>query len=237
MAVDADTIAKLLRKAEKASTPEEAELFFAKAQDLMTKYAIDAMTVHAKMNDGDKDPLGPLCKRRVMVGSSYALADASLMHVIGRANDVKVLYGRYEKTVYLYGYETDCLNVELLYTSLLLVVARQALDYGRKSGLKNMPLFIARRSFREAFAQRIGQRLESARKEAFKAYEDMGGNPLLPMVQSKKDAVEAFSDPAGKRKQAKHSYDPHAGAAGREAANRADLGGPRLGGKVSGAIG
>jgi hypothetical protein len=237
MAVDADTIAKLLRKAEKASTPEEAELFFAKAQDLMTKYAIDAMTVHAKMNDGDKDPLGPLCKRSVKVSSSYAVADALLLQFIGDANDVKVLYSSQTKTSYMYGYETDCLNVELLYTSLLLVVSRQALDYGRKSGLTKMPLFIARRSFREAFAKRIDERLRASRAAAFKAYEDMGGSPLLPMVQSKKDAVQAFADPAGRTKKTSHKSDWAAGVAGKQAANAADLGGPRLGGKVRGAIG
>lgn len=237
MAVDADTIAKLLKKAERAGTPEESETFFAKAQELMAKYAIDAMTVHAAMNAGDKDPLGPLCRRIIKVSSSYATADASLVNVIALANDCKVLFDRHGKSAWLYGYETDCLNVELLYTSLLLVVSKQALAYGRESKLTGMKLYVARRSFREAFAARINTRLQKARKDAFKAYEDMGGNPLAPMVQSKKDAVEKFCDPAGKPKKTRTQYDFRAGLAGTAAADKADLGGPRLGGKVSGAIG
>jgi hypothetical protein len=230
-------IAKLLKKAERAGTPEEADAFFAKAQELMTRYAIDQLTVHAAMKEGEKDPLGALGRDVITVSSSYANADALLLQFIAKSNDCETRYDRYAKRSYLYGYETDRLNVQLLYGSLLMVVTRQALDYGRKSGLTKMPLYIARRSFREAFAVRINERLIVARRTAFEAYENTGGSPLAPMIIEKKNAVQRYAEPVGKSRRAQHSFDPNAGVAGRRAADNADLGGPRLGGPARKAIG
>lgn len=232
-----DKVAKLLRKAERAGTPEEADAFFAKAQELMTKYAIDSMAVHAKMNEGDKDPYGPLGRDYVAVTKSYGNADALLLQYVAKANDCRTLFDKHLAQSTLYGHEVDRINVQLLYSSLLMVAAKQALEYGRKSGLTGMPLYVARRSFREAFAIRIGARLDEARRAAFKAYEDMSSSSLLPMVQSKTDAVERYMPKPGKPRKSRRSYDPFAGAAGDRAARNADLGGPRLGGNTKGTLG
>jgi len=134
-----DKVAKLLRKAERAGTPEEADAFFAKAQELMTKYAIDSMAVHAKMNEKQADPFGALGKDVITLTKSYANADALLMQFVAKANDCRTLFDKYAATSHLYGYEVDRVNVQLLYGSLLMVVSRQALNYGKKSGLRGMP--------------------------------------------------------------------------------------------------
>src|SRR5437868_13324419 len=54
----ADKIAALLRKAE-STTPEEAELLMAKAQELMAKYAIDEAMLNAArgVKDRKADPI------------------------------------------------------------------------------------------------------------------------------------------------------------------------------------
>lgn len=231
-----DKIAKLLRKAEgKGTTPEEADAFFAKAQALMAEHAISLLTVRAHMAADEKDPLGPLGHDVVNVGSSYYNADALLLQYVANANDCQTRFHKHTKPMHsrLYGYEVDRLNVQMLYTSLLLVVSKQALAFGRESGLRGMPLYVARRSFREAFAQRVNERLKEARRTIIERVDDS----LLPALQDKHDTVTRYAGGATTGKGRARSWNYAAAAAGTRAADRADLGGVRIGTNVKGAIG
>lgn len=230
-----DKIAALLRKAERTTNEHEAEAFFTKAQELAAKHAIDLMVARQRMHEGEADPLGSLGRTTVKLGSSYERADITLLHVIAEVNDCKAVWMRGMKMGALYGYETDRVNVELLYTSLLMHVSREALAYGRQSHLKGMELYVARRTFREAFADRIGTRLKEARRTAVQAYEAQG-SPLAPMLLSKRDAVDRIVGGTTKGRAAKTRWDYQAAGAGRTAAERADIGGPRLGAVPKGAI-
>jgi hypothetical protein len=229
-----DLIAKLLRKAEHKNTTEaEADAFYAKAQALMAQHAIDMLTVRAKMDAGAPDPLGALGCTVMKVTKSYVTQDAILIDGIARANDCRAQYNRQDALVYVYGYHVDRLNVELLFTSMSIVVSQQALKYGKASGLKGMKLYVARRSFRDAFGRRIGQRLAQAKNSTVAAVKD---DSLLPALRDKVDAVEKYM-PRGRKDHTRQNYDWEAARAGRHAANSADIGGARIGAAKKGALG
>lgn len=232
-----DKVAALLRKAESTTSEEEAELFFAKAQELITKHGLDELAVQAAKNAGQSYDFGEVGKTIIKVSSSYSKQDALLVQAVAKANDCRILWDRHRHEVWLYGHDGDRTNVELLYTSLLLFLTRETLRYRKTTGLKGTPLYIAARSFREGFANRIEKRLQEMRNATIKQYVDEG-NPLLPALASKKDAVEkAMAGYAGKAKRSHQKHNYAAAQAGHQAANRADLGGPRIGAPTKGALG
>ena len=84
----ADMINKLLRKAE-STTPEEAEALFAKAQELMVKYAIDeAMLNAAKGKQREKDDI--IAFEMVSV-SMYRYAIGEMKWRVAQANGARVI--------------------------------------------------------------------------------------------------------------------------------------------------
>src|SRR5690348_7407142 len=113
-------IRKLLAKAERAGTPEEAGTYTDKAVELMARHGIDAALL-AEARPG-RDEIGSLRvaiedpysggKARLLAWTASALRCRSVMHAAwggGRVEAVTVI-----------GFASDRERVELLYTSLLL---------------------------------------------------------------------------------------------------------------------
>lgn len=245
----AEKIGKLLAKAERAGTEEEAEAFFAKAQELMTQWSIAELEARAAHGGEVKDNDGELGRTVITVSRSYGVADVLLVQAVGKVNDCKTFImknsfvgivdgkRKYETQALLYGFELDRLNTQLLYQSLQIFVAKEALRYGKRSGLTGMKLYVARRSFREAFATRIEARLKEARQSTIDAHvAATGSSTLLPALVDKKNTVERYAPRARAGRRSTTSFDPAAGMAGRDAANRADIGGTRIGARTSGVL-
>lgn len=216
----------LLDKAEATEFPEEAEALAGKAQELMTRHAIDASMLTG--SGAGEQVVG----RRIGVDDPYARQKVSLLTTVARANRCEVIYSPGLGACHLFGAATDVELVEVLHVSLLLQATRAMLGAGTQrdaSGRATTRSF--RVSFLAAYAGRIGERLREARKTVETEAEQRYGSALLPVLAAKDDAVRAHVEelfPRTRAMRATTVSDGRGWSAGRAAASAADLGGQRL---------
>lgn len=200
----------LLAKAESSSFPEEAEALSAKAQELMTRHALDRVLVEA----GPELP----ASRRIWLDTPYVDAKSLLVHVVAKANRCRAVYDSRWDFVTVVGDEDDLDAVALLTTSLLVQATRAMITdpAGRDRAF--------RKSFLVSYATRVGERLDQAAEATIAESPD--ADRLLPVLASHDLAVEsAFTAlfPAVVSKSV--TVRSHEGwHAGRSAADRARLG-------------
>lgn len=239
-----DKIQKLLAKAERAGTPEEADAFFSKAQELMTLWAIDEAMLATK----GKQANDVVTHEQVETNKTYAKQEAYLWTAVGRPNGVAVLMsppGHQRPYVMLIGFKSDIERLKLLVTSLNVQCATQATRMFRAhvETLRSKPTamegYVWRRSFRVGFASRIGTRLEDIKAATVNEADKTSGGTLLPALRSRsQDVLEytAANFRVGKASNRQKSYDSSGASAGRAAADRADLGQSRMGTGARGAL-
>jgi hypothetical protein len=177
-------IRALLAKAEATPYAAEAESFTAKAQDLMTRHAIDEALLGAS-----EDQVAVLALR-VHLQSPYASTKASLLNAVARANRCKVIYFDQLAIATVVGVPVDVDQVEMLFTSLLIQATRAMTEAGaaRPGSFDRSATF--RRSFLTAYAVRIGERLSEANTAATESY----GKELVPLLARQEDAVRQEFD-------------------------------------------
>ena len=230
-AVEPKALAKiraLLAKAESTDYPEEAEALTAKAQDLMTRYAIDAAVLHAKRGSSVAEEVRG---RRVHIDRPYPDAKVQLLDSVARANTARVVWFEPLGMASVVGLPTDLDLVELLFTSLLVQATRGMAEAGCSGGDRGGRTRSRgfRRAFLLSYAMRIGERLQrssvQANKEASRTY----GSALVPLLRERSEAVEEvfaelFPDTVVRQSR---PVDRQGWYAGRVAADRADLGARR----------
>jgi Protein of unknown function (DUF2786) len=206
-------IRALLAKAEATSYAAEAETFTAKAQDLMTRHAIDEALLR------DTDEQVAVIALRVHLQSPYASMKATLLNAVSRANRCKVIYNASLAIATVVGVPVDVDQVEMLFTSLLIQATRAMAEAGaaRPGTFDRSATF--RRSFLTAYAVRIGERLKEADAAATESY----GKDLVPLLQRQEDAVQQEFDRLFPhiKMTGEGYYDRRGWEAGRRAADRA----------------
>jgi hypothetical protein len=217
----------LLAKAESTEFPDEAEALTAKAQELMTRHAVDAALLDADPSSSGGAAVGT---RRVHVQDPYVRAKMQLLAAVAGANDVRLVWYQSLGIANLVGATADADAVELLFTSLLLQVAQALAAAERPSGRAPASRSF-RRSFLLGYAHRIGERLMRARErattEAAAEARAAHGVDLLPVLRSRQAAVEervAELFPRVRASRSRSSVDAGGWYAGRAAAERADVG-------------
>ena len=166
-------VRSLLAKAESTEFVAEAEAFTAKAQDLMTRHAIDEALLAADAGES-YDVHGV----RVLIDQPYAMEKATLLHAVADANRVTAVWNEFASCVTLVGLAVDVEQVDLLFTSTL-VQATRSMTQAALSGAAY------RRAFLHAFATRIGQRLTSSSEHAVASY----GSALVPVLERQEQAI------------------------------------------------
>lgn len=159
----ADKIRKLLTQAEDpAATPEEAQAFTMKAQQLRTKYSIEL----AMISDTKKG--GAVTDRGWTVPGPYAAQKVHLISAVARANDCRAIYDdlpRGQKYVEVVGYGTDIDWVQTLSRSLELQLASAL-----AAAVRRKPPHVHGRTFAvafiEGFSAEVAHRLHAARQVA-----------------------------------------------------------------------
>jgi len=248
-------VRKILAKAEDpAATPEEAETYTAKAAELIATYGIDRALL--ALADPTSDVVGD---RIVVLDPPYALDKADLLSGVAirlRCRPVqRVRYAENVKQIslHLFGYESDLLRSEILYTSLLLqatstlartpVPSWESAAAFRRSWLAGFTSAITAR-LRDAEAraeQRADQRTQQTRRQA----EPAGGSANLArtsvsLVLADRSAVvaNAVESEYPRLSRAKgRQLSGSGGMAGWNAGQRADLGGgSKLAGQPRGRI-
>jgi hypothetical protein len=211
----------LLAKAESTAFPDEAEALTAKAQELMTRHAVDA----ALLDAGPSASGIQVGTRRVHVADPYVRAKMQLLAAVAEANDVRLVWYQGLGIANLVGARHDLDAVELLFTSLLLQVA-QALTAGERQTGRRPASRTFRRAFLLGYAQRIGERLQVARRQATATAASERKVDLLPVLRSRREAVEtavAELFPRLRTSRSRASVDAGGWYAGQAAAERADV--------------
>ena len=242
-------IRKILAKAEDpAATPAEAETYTAKAAELMAAYGIDRALL-AEESPGS-DVVGD---RVVVCEPPYALDKAALLSSVAfelRCRAVRRI--RYvgpkatkQVSIHLFGYDSDLMRVEILFTSLLLQ-AQTALVRATPPPWETLAAY--RRSWLAGFTAAITRRLREAEERARRAAEsrtgpgagDTGGVRrsldlvLVDRVQAVSAAVDAEYPRLGTARGRRLSGS--GGRSGWQAGQRADLGGTRVRGTGRGEL-
>jgi hypothetical protein len=224
----------LLAKAESTTFPEEAESLSAKAQELMTRYRIDA----ALLSGVGGGPGG----RRIWIDDPYAAAKVSLLSAVARTNGCRAVEIGNLGCVHVVGFSADLEVVELLHTSLLVQAAAAMhaagpqVDARGRSRTKSF-----RRAFLLAYAWRIGGRLTEANDATEAAADAERGGDLLPVLRRRDaevDAALADAFPRLRDRRTTAVTNAAGWGAGVAAADRADLSRDgRLDGPATGALG
>ena len=156
-----EAISGLLRKAERSDSPEEAETFFVKAQELMTKHRIDEaeLNLNAEVRETPDSEV-------IVLPMPHAKAKQFLLHYIAQNNGCRAvgnarLNDNHSYSVHLYGFKSDRQAVVNLYNTLTIVMAREMIQARKENPWIHGRAFA--NSFIMGFSARIGARLEAAR--------------------------------------------------------------------------
>jgi Protein of unknown function (DUF2786) len=161
------TIRSLLAKAEATEFPEEAETFFAKASELISRWAIDeAMLWDGEDRAGREQP----DELQLVVHSPYLAQKAVLIGAVARAHGCRAVRltsgpGTRSEIVSIVGFPSDLRWVETLVTSLLVQLTSAMLTLCPR-GVSASASASWRRSFIIGFAEEVGDRLEMDRAKA-----------------------------------------------------------------------
>lgn len=164
-------VRKILAKAEDpAATPAEAEIYTAKASELIATYGIDSALLAERSPGSD-----PVTSRVVVLEAPYALDKSALLSGVALALRCQAVQRtRYDDgakviSMHLFGFASDLLRAEVLYTSLLLQ-ATTALQRVRAPAGESVAAF--RRSWIAGFASAVVHRLDEAEDRARHCAED-----------------------------------------------------------------
>jgi hypothetical protein len=208
----------LLAKAESTAFPEEAEALSAKAQDLMSRFALEQAVV-----EGEDAQRRAVITVRMWLDPPYVQPKTLLVQAVATANRCQSVALNGTDMVMIVGHESDVDVVQILVTSLLVQAGRAMVKEGRSTtggGRTRSRSF--RQSFLVAYAGRIGERLREVSEGPADAVPD---DRLLPVLAARASAVdeaveELFGDLSSK---AISAYDRTGQAAGRAAADAASL--------------
>jgi hypothetical protein len=253
----AEKVAKLIAKAEGTDNQHEAEAFFAKAQELMTEWAItDAMVDAAR--GVSRDEIG---QHTFVHGGVYSPEKGGLAWVVIRANGCKGVYwrsqGRSDRNVEIAGkvfsdwykleatgFKSDLDRAAMLESSLQLQMAKAMNAAWRAEERSHMRQVENRRwhkSFMEGFASGVAKKLREAtaagRAAAEKAAKMRGdGTSVELVVRSRQEQVDewyaqCYGDSLRTVNSGSRKYDSGAYGAGNVAGSRADVGQSSLRGR------
>jgi hypothetical protein len=157
-----ERVRRLLAKAEDVGvTAEEAELYNAKAAELIGRHGIDAALLAAAGRT--RDEVG---HRVIAVDNPYARDKAHLLTSVADPLRCQTVHtyrdGRY--VVRIYGFTSDLERVELLYTSLLLQATRDLVHVRPDSWGESTAAY--RRSWLAGFTSAVATRLHRAEQRA-----------------------------------------------------------------------
>lgn len=167
------TIRGLLAKAEATEFPEEAEVFFAKASELISRWAIDEAMLWESADQAGREHPEEL---QLVVYSPYLTQKAVLIGAVASAHGcrtVRLVSGiqKGSEVVSVVGFPTDLRWVDTLVTSLLVQLTAAMLARCPK-GVSPADTASWRRSFIIGYAEEVSLRLEQDRAAAAAAKSD-----------------------------------------------------------------
>ena len=185
------TVRALLAKAESTPYDEEAEALSTKAQELISRYALERLLTQAPSPASDERT--GVAARRIWLDAPYVAAKAILVNEVAMANLCRSVFMDRLGVCTIVGDPPQLDAVELLATSLLVQGSAAMVRHGSLVDRRGVS---RTRSFRQAFlvsySTRIGQRLREAAQGVVR---DSGEERrLLPALRDYEARVDAAID-------------------------------------------
>jgi hypothetical protein len=217
-----DRVRALLAQAESTQYEAEAETFTAKAQELMTRHAIDLAMLSAGARRAERpDTI------RIPIDDPYLRAKSLLLQFVAESSRCRAVYHERFAVSSVIGFSADLDATETLFTSLL-VQAQIAMQSAASSAPPGTN--VRSRSFRSAFlmayACRVAERLEEINRYIVAGAEAETGRSIMPVLAARSSVVDAeVDDVFGRLRNTpiRRSFDVEGWAGGRRAADRARL--------------
>ena len=220
-------VQKLLAKAERAGTQEEADAFYAKATELIAKWRIDDLELK---NNGDE-----MTTVVMPLGTYSPVADVLALQSVMKAFEVRVAFSAYRGSgtkpeAHLFGWSSDIAKAQLMWSSISVQLAG-ACRREEPKGLDRNQQRVWRQSFKRGYGDTIGKRLKTAMTTT--VAEAVAKTPGVGLVLvSRQDQLEKFyGQHTGRSRSHSMHTDHRAMQSGREAGHRADLGQARVSGR------
>jgi hypothetical protein len=223
-----EKVRALLAKAESTSFVAEAEAFTAKAQQLIARHAIDVAVL--AVGDTADAPSAV----RLAVDDPYADPKSFLLQVVAQSGRCRAAFHPSIAMSTVVGFPSDIAGVEMMFTSLLVQAQAALAAAARTAPAGSRPRSrVFRSSFLEAYASRIGQRLQAINDATVAESTAERGPSILPALLAREAEVDdALDDLLGTltTKVSRRTYDAAGWASGAVAADNAQLGGVVEGG-------
>lgn len=218
-AVWVDKIRKLLAKAERAGSEQEAELYNAKAQQLISKFGVAAMMAEAAKPAAGR---APIVDKWIIVTAPYVTERGSLLYAIGKAFGCEGIYRAVgpDWHLHLVGAEADLLRTEVLFASLTVQMQRELGWALARTMVQGAQRKVYSRDFMTGYRSRIHERLLEAEG---KAHSEGGQSVALAVVDRTALVLKRFAELYPKTTQKRTVRSGPGVFAGIAAANRAQL--------------
>lgn len=218
-----ERIRALLAKAESTNFEQEAMAFTTKAQELITRHAIDsAMLADAEGTAGEEPSI-----IRVPLDPPYWDAKGLMLQIVAERTRCRALMMSGLNMSRVVGYPADLEAVEMLFTSLLIQAQTALVQAGRSAPPGTRTRSTSYRStFLVAYAGRIGERLAEINAAVASDVTETRGDSFLPVLRAREDAIDDYMNERygdSSTKSVRGGYDPAATAHGRMAADSAQL--------------
>lgn len=217
-----EKIRNLLAKAESTTFEAEATALTAKAQELMTRHAIDAASLHS---DGEPDET-PVAIR-IPVDAPYVDAKSLLLQTVAEAGRCRSVFHSGLDMSTVVGFADDVAGVEILFTSLLVQAQSALADAARSAPPGTRTRSQSYRSaFLLAYTHRIGDRLEEINEHVYAEATAEHGSSFLPVLRSRSDRLDDHMRERFAHMTSSHvrgGYDQAGWVGGRLAADRAAI--------------
>lgn len=222
-------VRKLLDKAEATTNVHEAEAFSQKAAQLVALHRISPERLQA-VERGD-DELGIV---EINVGrGAYVRARLALLVAVSQPHDVRIVFQSTPvgTIAFAAGFRRDLDVVEMLYESLHQQASAQMAEIKRGSGAATQRY---RRSFLFGFADRVGLILKEAKSKAEDAVAPAAASSTELAIRERREEVDGYVRESWGRVRtaaAPRSVGPDGWHSGYQAAEHADVGRKRVGGR------
>jgi hypothetical protein len=224
-----DRVRKLLAKAEaEGVTPPEAEALTAKAAELMARYGIDRARLAATRPDTDRPG-----NRIIDIDNPWAQIRAHLLAGLAgamRCQCVLLSTSRPGARIHVFGYASDLERADILYTSLLLQMARGLTATVVPAGIRSPRAW--RRSWLLGFVSAVISRVRAAEDRAAAGAEaEVQTGPSTALVLADRALVvrRQLEEAYPVTRKTRITYSGRGYSAGYAQGQRADIGNARLG--------
>lgn len=217
-----ERVRALLAQAESTTFDAEAEAFTAKAQELMTRYAIDAAMLSTDTHRSDRPTT-----IRITIDDPYVGAKSLLLQCVAQHSRCRAVFHQRYALSSVIGLAHDLTATEMLFTSLL-VQAQTAVRATAAAGPAGSRA--RSRAFRSAFlisyAHRVAERLAEINAAVVAEVEAKTNYSIVPVLAARSSAIDAAVDEMfGELRSTgvRGAYDAAGWVSGKLAADRAKL--------------